>query len=941
MNYLFSAVLLVGAVLAAYLGIQSLSEKRRKPMARVLVAGLGLASSVWSACFGIIFLLTDPKQAYPYRVVGMLGVFAYLIFMQLLVNQLTHIPKKWCILFDLISLCGIPIYIMVTKPSQTVFYLGEWGMTYHFKSSLGNNLYTLYSIVMAVDICFAIFYMLKHETTRRSQILGHRFLFVEAVIIFGMVLDTIFPLFGISAVPGSSVCQFYGFLIILQAMSEMEKNDLIVPNMSEFVYYSLSIPVMVYDEQKRIRILNDATSHFFGKTREELESSGAHMEELFDVREDVLDFTGKKKTVEAVCRYNEAHCRIQIDKIFDGYGDEIGFIVIVNDITTQVEAIRHLEEARFEAEAANRTKSVFLANMSHEIRTPMNAIVGFSNLLLRQKLPEEEADYARGIRDSAQNLLAIINDILDISRIESGRMELVLREYPPQQLLREICYTMNPLAKEKNLSFQEEFDNRIPRLLYGDATRLREIFINLLSNAIRYTKKGKVIFRASLVSIIGNQAWMRFEVEDTGVGIPLEERERIFESFAQVNHNVHEGLEGSGLGLSIVHGFVDMMGGAITVESRIGIGSRFTVDLPQKIIDSEAMGESPRLKPTTDFSSIGDLRIKDTRVLVVDDNEVNLHVVESILKCYNLESDLAFDGPQAIAMCRKREYPIVFLDQMMPGMDGVEAMKQIRTISESYAKGGSCKVVALTANVIRGTREELMELGFDEFLGKPVELEKLEEVLVRFLPEDVIYYENKNDSADEDVFFIPGVDTTKGMLQCGKTMEHYLHILKLFLSNGPKLLKSMDRSWRAGQVGDYTIHIHGTKSLCYSIGAVDCGDLAKELEAAGRREDVTFLQENIPVFVEAFTRLLSDVEQSLLRIGELPGEQAEAAEEKMSFEELKKELANAVEAFDFARGASVIAEMKELKLTKEQQEACLHLERAMEEMDLDALDSLL
>lgn len=941
-NYIFGAILIVNSVLGVYWGGCSLAEKRRRTTIKLLVALMGLGSAIWSSGFGVLYLTKNVDTAYYARCFGLLGIFIFLISIQLLINAITAVPKVWELFFFLLSLSGIPIYFILIDRSQMVFFLDRWGMTYIFRDGLPHVLYTVYAPMMAVTLFISILYMIRHKGTRRHRTLGKRFILTELLVIFGAVLDVIFPLMKLPTVPGSAIFQFCAFAMCLHAVSGMEKTYITIPNMSEFVYYSLSVPIVVYDYSGKAKIVNDATCDFLGQKREDLLKSGASIEQLFVLEEEnVLDFEGQKKSFHSVCRYNDAQCQVSIDKITDSYEDNIGFIIIIDDVTKQVNTVKRLEEARFEAESANRAKSVFLANMSHEIRTPMNAIVGFSDLLLTRDLPEEEMGFARDIRDSAQNLLGIINDILDISKIESDKMELVLGEYKVAQMFHEICFMMEPFASRKQLQFLAELDDELPSTLIGDATRLREILINLINNAVKYTEKGQVIFRIKLVSVVGSQAWIRYEVDDTGIGIPEEEQGRIFEIFTQVNRNVHKGIEGSGLGLAIVYNLVKMMGGKISVKSEVGAGSKFIVDVPQRVVDHITIGEDSYRHDTPPVSTIGNLKFRNTTVLAVDDSPVNLRVAVNLLNCYGITAETAESGEEAIRMCREKEYPLVFMDQMMPGMDGVEAMKHIRQLSPFYALDGECEIIALTANAVSGAEEELVGAGFDAYISKPIQIDKLEDTLLRFLPKGLQYYEAVEAAPQENVpdLVLPGVDLEKGLLQCGGNWDAYVQVLKLFLSNAPKMLRSMDRELEQGDLANYTIHIHGTKSLCYSIGESQCGDLAKELEGAGKREDEDFIRKHMPDFVTRFTELLNQVTEALIAHGDI--ERAETEDPREDFEGLLEKMGEAVDQFDFASGSALLAEMREMSLDERQQELCQQMEALLSDLDTDGLQALL
>lgn len=445
--------------------------------------------------------------------------------------------------------------------------------------------------------------------------------------------------------------------------------------------------------------------------------------DFFEIDDDIYKFLGEEKSViQAICKKNSANCVINIDKIRDRYTDIIGYIVSVDDITEHKKMMTELERA-------NMAKTTFLANMSHEIRTPMNAIVGFSELLLKENLNSDQLEDVENIRDASYELLTIINGILDISKIEAGKMELVEHEYNLSDIIRSVIVQMKVPAEKKGLDFCVEIEPSLPKKLYGDSGKVREIMINLLSNAIKYTKNGSVTLKVRRGDLRDRVIEIAIDVLDTGIGIKKEDMASIFNSFERVDKTVREGIEGTGLGLPIVKGYIELMNGSINCESVYGEGSLFYVEIPQKIVDDTQVGDISMDGERITKSRISDVKFERMKVLVVDDNAVNLMVIKKSLINYGLEVDTASSGLAAINKCKDTRYSVIFMDQMMPEMDGIEAMKKIRELSGYYEKDGDCKIVALTANAVSGVREEMIEYGFDEYLSKPIEYDKLESFL--------------------------------------------------------------------------------------------------------------------------------------------------------------------------------------------------------------------
>ncbi|MEE1028640.1 MAG: ATP-binding protein [Agathobacter sp.] len=405
------------------------------------------------------------------------------------------------------------------------------------------------------------------------------------------------------------------------------------------------------------------------------------------------------------------------------------------------ETMAQLEEARDKAQKANLSKSRFLANMSHEIRTPVNAIVGLNELIIRESEDENVRSYANDVQLASNSLLSIINDILDISRIESGKMEIVEAQYDVGAMVDETCKLMIQRAKAKKLEFSVICENTVPKYLIGDEVRIRQVFINLMTNAIKYTKEGSVIVRVKWQEDAENEEMIKLllSVEDTGVGIAKENHDSLFSSYERFDEEKNKGIEGTGLGLSISKQLVELMHGEIGVYSELDKGSLFYVELPQRKVNEEVIGTY-----LDDINSLKDdireyralFKAPDARLLVVDDVKANLIVMKGLLKETEVRVDVAESGKECIKLCQKNNYDIIFLDHMMPDMDGIDTLKVLK--SEDFGLSSGTVIIALTANAIAGAREEYLELGFDGYLSKPINAVELERAVMDNLPKNII-----------------------------------------------------------------------------------------------------------------------------------------------------------------------------------------------------------
>lgn len=739
MKLLFPIIMYTNGVLAAYLMYRYLILKGKRYIEDKIFMIMCFGSAVWSIGFAALFMQEEPDKAFICRAIGMIGVFLYMISAQIFISHMADIPKIWKYVVNGFSLLGIILYFLMTRKGLVIFTPNIFGMSYQFVPGTIYNLYTVYTVVVSLNTLIIILYAMRTAKVKRLVVFARRLILLTIFMMVGIILDTIFPMFGLPAIPGSSVTQYWGMIGVYYAIRAISHSRINLNNMSQFIYYSIAAPVLVYDTKRRLQIINDAGVSFLRVERDDRELRNLWINRIFDVDPDEIFFTDStNKEFDALCKKNKCYCSLAVNAISDAYGDVIGYIIIVGDLSERIRTMNELEEAKRQADAANSAKSAFLANMSHEIRTPMNAIVGFSELALSEELEPQVKEYIVDIRKASHNLLAIINDILDISKIESGKMELVCGEYYTKTLFNDVFLIMDSQAKKKGLEFKMTVSENMPKKMYGDKIRIRGILINLLNNAVKYTENGSVELKAEIIDRKKDVAVLKFCVKDTGIGIAKEDQEKLFESFSQVDKTVNYGKEGTGLGLAIVKGFVQMMNGEVSVESEYGKGSAFTVVIQQKILDASAMDKIyTNSNEVSEDYGMTDMKLENVRVLIVDDNMMNLKMAKRSMEHYGMTVDIAGSGKLAVDMCRQTHYRIVFMDQMMPVMDGVEAMKEIRKLDDYYAVGGEAKIVILTANTMSGMRTQMMQEGFDEFLGKPINFKQLERLLKRYIPEHI------------------------------------------------------------------------------------------------------------------------------------------------------------------------------------------------------------
>lgn len=537
-----------------------------------------------------------------------------------------------------------------------------------------------------------------------------------------------------------------------------------------------------------------------------------------------------------------------------------GKMLVISDVTENYNYTIQLEKQTAIAKQANKAKSEFLAKMSHEIRTPINAVLGMNEMILRESREAETRKYAMDIKTAANTLLSIINDILDSSKIESGKLEIIPVIYELDSLLNDIVNMIYLKAKDKNLDFEVIVDEKLPNRQYGDDVRLRQILVNLLNNAIKYTQKGKVTLKATGV-FRDKKIVMHYEIKDTGIGIKEEDMPKLYEAFERIEEKRNHNIEGTGLGMSIVVELLRLMDSRLHVESRYGEGSSFSFDLEQDIIDSEPIGDfetrSKRLyeEPTDEALFIA----PKAKILVVDDNQINRKVFSSLLKRTQVQVADAESGAQCLEQVQKERFDLIFMDHMMPDMDGVETLTRMRQLPDYKCR--NVPVIILTANAVTGAKEYYLNKGFDDFLSKPVTGTGLEKMILKYLPKELWSETEKETAAaalkepEKKIMVNTGIPEMEGFDL--SYARRFIPDDKLLLQTMQQVAQSMkDNEKQLGeflQKGDlenYQILVHALKSSTAMIGAIPLSELAKQLEGTAARRDMDEVQKLHPVLME-------------------------------------------------------------------------------------------
>lgn len=877
MGIFINCLAVVFSTITAICGISYFKREKNAGALRYYMLVMGFFGALWSGGYGIMGFTETGEVAAVFRAVGLVGVAGFMMTEALMIAYMVELPKwlfrAYAMIFGIVAVVDLYFFI----PDQHTFVRLNGRMCYYTTNSFGRMVHSIFLAFVAVTmIAMAILWVHKEKPKRQSYYVRATIL-ANIAILFSIIPDTILPMLGKPSFPSSAYGMFLTYMITWFWATRFNAFSITVGNLSQYIYESANTAILIFDEYFRLVLANPYGQELLGIKKIENQK----LMQLFQgtdaefgrIKDGIL--RDNKGVAELVSVHGAISCALNFSLARDFHDDPYCIVCFVYDLTKEKNMLE-------EVVRANEAKSQFLANMSHEIRTPINGILGMDSVLLKECHDENLREYAKNIQSAGQSLLSIINDILDISKIESGKMEILTIRYQLFSVLND-CYNLTKIKlQNKPVSFIMQINEKLPSWLYGDEVRIRQIINNFLSNAVKYTKEGNITFELDFEEKTDEQILLVITVRDTGIGIKEEDLGKLFESFTRIEEKRNRNIEGTGLGLNLTKNLVNLMGGEVFAESTYGKGSCFTAKIPQKIADAKPMGDFGKryqqYLSTSDDDKLSFLA-PDAKILVVDDVTMNLKVVEGLLKATKIQIDTAVSGSECLECVKTTPYQMIFLDHMMPEMDGLETLEHMKNLADN--PNAQTPVIMLTANAIVGAKEEYIEAGFTDYLTKPIRETELLEMILKYLPEELVCenggqgIEKSQDAQDMEqpevggegaeplqrLEQLEGLDVKTGLIYCMNEEDFYIEMLQEFLqADKASQLKHFlaEEDW-----DNYRTTVHALKSTSLTIGAAHLSGEAKALEMAAKEGNMDYIWSHHDGVMDEYKELTDHLKEIL------------------------------------------------------------------------------
>lgn len=865
MEIVMSVCLLMGGAVAAVWGVNYYLQEKNKESIRNSILIMGLAVACWACGYGAIGLCDNFAVASFFRKIGMLGVDLFLVTETFLYINKANRPMRRRRLIKAICFgCMAADWYFFTRDHVDTFVkVGRWTTWYGNRCPARTWHFIFLAFLAVVMASYATIWYSKMKYRRERFFLRNLYM-ANILMLVSILPDTILSAMGHTAIPTSALGAGLTYVFIYLAAERYNGFAISTKNLNSYINDSVNVGMLFLNMDHQVEIANA-----YARKSLKIEEEGVGLSDLFRLDTDEAALLSRAEQWDhlshrCVTADGRSRCVLNITLVRDSYGEPLCYAIAVYDVTREEELIQ-------KAEAANQAKSSFLAGISHEIRTPINVVLGMDEMILRESSDPTILSYAENIRRAGQSLLVQINDILDMTKVEAGKMEIVPVDYSLKELIADYRGMGQVQAEKKDLLLYMEAAEDLPSKLHGDEVRIKQIITNIFTNALKYTERGSVTINFSGQTSKEGQFELIVSVRDTGIGIRKEDLPRLFDSFERVNLIKNRSIEGSGLGLSIVRGLLELMGGQITVESTYGEGSCFTVTIPQEVVDATAIGpwnaDADREAGAVQHRAEG-LRAEGKSILVVDDIPMNIMVVQAFLKNSGIRIDTAESGKEALKRIAQRVYDLIFLDHMMPEMDGVATLAKMR--EDATHPNQTTPVIVMTANAFESAREQYLEAGFDDYIAKPIVPEKLEDMIRKYVPLE----ESPAGGIAEETQHMPEETQQEPLLErisflniplameyCMNDVDFLKEMLGAYV--GDPRADEIEEAFCSENWAEYERLVHALKSTSRSIGADVVADAAYRLEQAQKDNDILFIRENHNLFMELYRELLEKITKEI------------------------------------------------------------------------------
>ena len=862
-----------------------------------------LTSAVWCISYGIIGITDNFELAYIVRRVGVFAIDSFFVVEVFFVSRMCNTNKT---IRNSARILGVVLsaadFIGFSGKNIDIFVrIGNWTTWFSNPETVFNRtMHSVYVVlVFLLTFSLGLVWAATNKLKRQRKFIAMCFV-ANFILLFFSAPDTLMPALHLFAIPTSGIGAAGCSLVLWYAATQLNSFDISMGNIVRNLYDFIDVGVVVFDTDHHMVMLNPYARNLLPEGEigtnmigDLFSINGVEEKDAFEQsRHDIYNMDRKGR--------NGKTYSIRMNAVMDDFKEPYCYLCIFMDVSEKVDLINRLEDA-------NNAKTDFLTSISHEIRTPINAIVGFNEMILRETDDPEISEYTSNIDRAARHLLTIINDLLDMEQIKTGKFSINLDQYDLKNLLQSV-YVMHEIkVKEKGLTLDMSCNENIPNYLFGDSVRIQQVVINLLTNAIKYTAQGGVSLQADYRPIDSEMIELILRVADTGIGIRDKDLPHVYELFERFDKDKNKLTEGTGVGLSLVKNIVEAMDGKITVESRYGVGTCFTVRIPQKVIDYDPIGEQSDEPVAYKKKKAAPFIAPNASILIVDDNEMNRVVAAGLLKQLKVSIDQAPGGYEMLEMIKKKHYDIIFLDHLMPRMDGIEALRWMRLDKDHPNQ--DTPVIAMTANAIRGMSEKYMEAGFTDYLFKPVEPKKFTRMVERYLDEDLIEYirSPKNDPVDEAKaeIMLPQIDGVDWDTALASSSEIGMvkELVRTFVRSASGDMKNLDSYYESLKtaglddetVSPYRVKVHALKNSAALVGATALSDKARALEYAASDADLQFILENHGAFRDEYLSLA----QAFKDAG-LGDDEGDAPMDYSTLAEQISRAKNAMDSFDTA-----------------------------------------